>query len=205
MNTPYPSLPVLIIDDEEIVLKYTTKVLSRGGIDHLLTCGDPREALSLIESRNPALILLDLTMPWLSGEELLRELKEQRPEIPVIIVTSADDVQTAVKCMSAGAVDYMVKMVEENRLLSGVRRALEMRELREENSKLKDSLLSRRLEHPEVFAPIVTGDERMMRLFVKLEAISTGSQTVLVTGETGTGKELIARAIHALSRRRGSW
>jgi len=118
-------------------------------------------------------------------------------------VTGNNDIETAVQCMKSKAFDYMVKPVEKSRLVSGVKRAIEFRELRQQNSMLKESLLSRTLKHPDAFSHIITKNRIMLSLFQYAETVASTSQPVLITGETGVGKELMARAIHTLSRREG--
>ncbi len=125
------------------------------------------------------------------------------PEIPVIIITGSNDVDTAVRCMKSGAFDYMVKPVEKSRLISGVKRAIEIRELQRENKWLRAHVLSDKLEHPEAFSEIITNSPAMKSIFQYIEAISPSPQPVLITGETGVGKELVAKAIHHLSHRTG--
>jgi DNA-binding NtrC family response regulator len=107
--------------------------------------------------------------------------------------------------MRSGAFDYMVKPVEKSRLVSGVKRAIEIRELQRENKLLRAHVLSDKLEHPEAFSEIFTNSPIMRSIFQYIEAISLSPQPALVTGETGVGKELVARAIHRLSRRTGAF
>jgi two-component system, NtrC family, nitrogen regulation response regulator GlnG len=123
--------------------------------------------------------------------------------VPVIVITATNDVETAVQCMRAGAVDYLVKPVEPSRLVSSVMRAVEMRALRAELLSLKDRLLTDAPPQREAFAEIVTQNPSLLAIFRYLEAIAGSPQPVLVTGETGTGKELMARALHRLSGRPG--
>jgi DNA-binding NtrC family response regulator len=136
---------------------------------------------------------------------LLSLVTKDFPEVPVIIITGSNDVETAVACMKSGAFDYMVKPVEKSRLISGVKRAIELRELQRENRLLKARVLSGEMEHPEAFSEIITDSEVMRSIFQYIEAISTTPQPVLITGETGVGKELVARAIHKLSNRKGDF
>jgi DNA-binding NtrC family response regulator len=114
-------------------------------------------------------------------------------------------VDTAVHCMKVGAFDYVVKPVEEGRLLSAVSRALDFRELKRENLALKQRILKEDLENPEAFKEIITKDKKMFSIFQYIESIAGSSQPVLIQGETGVGKELIARAVHRLSRPQGSF
>jgi len=205
MVRQYPSLPVLLVDDEAEALQSFEITLRSGGINNCLSCQKSEEVLPLLAEREIEVLLLDLWMPQVSGEEILSEVSRHYPELPVIIVTGVNEVEMAVRCMKSGVFDYLVKPVERNRLVTVVRRAIELRDLRRENSMLKDRVLSGKLEHPEAFAEIVTGNEAMLSLFRYAEAIAVTSQPVLITGETGVGKELIARAIHRLSRLSGEF
>jgi DNA-binding NtrC family response regulator len=161
--------------------------------------------MALLSRQEIEVMLLDLSMPHLSGEELLSRVIRDFPEVPVIIITGSNDVETAVACMKSGAFDYMVKPVEKSRLISGVKRAIDLRELERENRLLKARVLSGKMEHPEVFSEIITDSEAMRSIFQYIEAISNTPQPVLITGETGVGKELVARAIHKLSNRKGDF
>lgn len=195
----YPQYPVLVVDDEEIVLSYISSMLALNGINNVITCPDSRKVADIVKSGDIELVLLDLTLPYLPGEEVLDFLSKNYPYIPVIIVTGINDVQTAVKCMQAGAFDYMVKPLEQKRLISGVERTMELRALIRENDRLKRRVLAPKIEHPEAFSGIVTRNERMHAIFRYIEAVASSRQPVLVTGESGVGKELIARSIHTLS------
>src|SRR6185369_7077337 len=121
------------------------------------------------------------------------------PQIPVIVLTAANQVDTAVTCVKAGVVDYFLKPLEAERLLASVNRVREAHELRRELNSLKARFLTEDLAHAEAFAAIVTRSSRMKRLFQYLEAVAGTGQPVLVTGETGVGKELISRSLHEIS------
>lgn len=194
---------ILIVDDEEVVLNGVRRTLRANGFDEVLMCADSRSVEPLLEDEPVALILLDLMMPHIGGRELLERIASSHPEIPVIVVTAEQDVRIAVECMKVGAYDYLLKPVGADELMATVRRALEHRELRDENARLRSKLLEQDLEQPRAFAGLITADATMIRLFAYLEVIAKGSHPALVTGETGTGKELIARALHELSGRRG--
>jgi len=196
---PRSPLPVVLVDDEQDLLAATSWLLGSHGIAPVTCLHDGRELMPMLEQRQIGMVLLDLFMPGIGGLELLPQVVEAFPEVPVVVMTAAQDVETAVTCMREGAFDYLVKPVEESRLVSAVRRALEVRSLREQLGTLRDSLLSRRLKHPEAFEEIVTANRGMEAVFQYLEAIADSREPVLITGETGTGKELIARAIHRLS------
>ncbi len=199
----YPHLPVLMVDDEVQTLNSFEMVLRSANMNHLIRCQDSREVMPLLSRQEIEVMLLDLSMPHLTGQELLSVVANDFPEIPVIIITGSNDVDTAVSCMKSGAFDYMVKPVEKSRLISGVRRAIEIRELQRENKWLKAQVLSDKLEHPEAFSEIITNSLAMKSIFQYIEAISLSPQPALITGETGVGKELVAKAIHRLSHRTG--
>jgi len=206
MNTTmYPRLPLLIVDDESQALDSFEIALRSGKINHFIRCQDSREVQSILSGYEVEAVLLDLKMPHITGDDLLPVIITDFPEIPVIIITGADDVETAVKCMRAGAFDYMVKPVERSRMLAGVKRAIEIRELQRENRLLKAQVLSPELIHPEAFSEIISNSTAMKSIFRYVEAIAASPQPVLITGETGTGKELIANAVHTLSNRRGEF
>lgn len=197
------SLPVLLVDDEPQVLQSASIALRTSGFPHVAAIDDSRRVEGFLSDRDVAVIVLDLTMPLLSGHTLLERLATSCPDIPIIVMTANDDLDTAVHCMQNGAVDYLVKPVDHNRLVASVRRAVEMRSLRAELISLKDSLLTDSPPEREAFAGIVTQDRAMFAIFRYLEAVAPSPQPVLITGETGTGKELIARALHSLSKQPG--
>ena len=190
---------ILLVDDEVQILETCKSCLNTSGFKDVLTESDSRAVLALLAREEVALIVMDLRMPHLSGHELLPLIVSTFPQIPVIIATASNDVDTAVNCIREGAFDYLVKPIEVKRLVTSVRKALELRSLSSELSVLKDYMFTDRLDHPESFKSIVTGNKNMRAIFQYLEVISGTRQPVMITGETGTGKELIAKAIHRLS------
>jgi DNA-binding NtrC family response regulator len=199
----YPYFPVLMVDDEVQTLNSFEMVLRSANVNNLIRCQDSREVMPLLSRQEIEVMLLDLSMPHLTGQELLSTVANDFPEILVIIITGSNDVDTAVRCMKSGAFDYMVKPVEKSRLISGVKRAIEIRELQRENKWLRAHVLSDKLEHPEAFSEIITNSPAMKSIFQYIEAISPSPQPALITGETGVGKELVAKALHHLSHRTG--
>jgi DNA-binding NtrC family response regulator len=199
-----PENPILLIDDEQTVIDSLSLILRSHGIDNIIACMDSREAMDILRGTEIELVLLDLTMPHLPGEKLLAAIHEEMPQVPVIVVTGSNEVSSAVECMKAGAFDYMVKAVEESRLVSGVRRAIEIRKLARDYRRLKEGMLSPDLAHPAAFSRLVTLNSVMMSLFRIVESVAKSDEPILITGETGTGKGLIAAAVHAASCREGS-
>jgi len=188
------------VDDEPLALQGMEMALRSGGLNNILSCQDSAAVMPLLGRQQVDAILLDLWMPGISGEALLDQLMHDFPAIPVIIITGVNEVDTAVRCMKNGAFDYLVKPVEKDRLVTVVLRAIKIRELQCENEMLKQRVLSSALEHPEAFEQILTQNDQMLSIFRYVEAISRTTHPVMITGETGVGKELIARAIHALSK-----
>jgi two-component system nitrogen regulation response regulator GlnG len=199
------ALPVLLVDDEAQILRSTALALRTAGISNVVTLSDSREVMPYLAEHPVGAALLDLNMPHIGGEGLLEQISQQHPDIPVMIMTAANEIDLAVRCMRMGAVDYLVKPVEKTRLVSAVNRAMETRSLRDEIDHLRQGLLSRSLNNPEAFAHIISENDAMRDLFCYIEAISRTSQPVLITGETGTGKELFARAVHLASGRSGEF
>jgi DNA-binding NtrC family response regulator len=200
----HPNFRILLVDDEPAWLGSLALTLeSRGRISNLATCSDSRQVMDILGLGDVGLVLLDLTMPHPSGEELLAQIAERHPEIAVIVVSGLNQVETAVRCMKLGAFDYCVKTDEEDRIVGVVLRAVSMLEMRREYQEMSNRLVSRELRDPEAFSAIVTGDRPMLDIFSYVEAIAKSPQPLLITGESGVGKELIARAAHRLSGCRG--
>jgi DNA-binding NtrC family response regulator len=195
----------MLVDDEVQALDSFELALRSGNVNNFIRCQDSRDVISLLAEQESDVMLLDLRMPRLSGEELLPMVTTDFPHVPVIVITGADDVETAVRCMKAGAFDYIVKPVERSRLVASVKRAIELRELRRQNQLLKAHVLSDQLQNPEAFSEIITTSKIMRSIFQYIESIATSPQPVLITGATGVGKELVARAVHTISRRQGDF
>ena len=140
-----------------------------------------------------------------TGQELLEEVVSNYPQVPVIVMTAASEIETVVACMKAGAFDYLVKPVENSRLISSVKRALEICNLKNQLTQLQEHLLNNRVENPAAFASIITAGNRMSSIFQYCEVVAESQQPIIIVGETGTGKELIAKAIHGLSGLQGKF
>lgn len=201
--TPYR--PILLVDDEEAWLHSFSLTLRSKGLTNIRCCSDSRKVMDILASEEVGVIVLDLTMPHLSGEELLPAIVQEYPLIPVLIITGLDLVDTAVQCMKLGAFDYYTKVSEETRLIAGVKRAVDLSLLRQENDLLKEHFLKDKLDHPEAFSRITTHNKGMRSIFQYMESIANTNEPVLISGETGVGKELIAQALHSLSKRRGEF
>jgi len=201
---PAPDYPIWVVDDEDQILETYVITLRMAGFSSIRKFNDGRLVLQQLPNIDCALILLDLNMPGVSGLDILDRLQAERPDIPVVVVTGVDDLETAVRCMRKGAFDYLLKPVEPERLSVAVSKALSHSIQTRQHVSLRQRLFTNRLEHPEAFAEIISEDQKMKSVFHYLEVIAPASDPVLITGETGTGKDLIAAALHRLSGRTGA-
>jgi two-component system nitrogen regulation response regulator GlnG len=197
------TLPILVVDDEPRLLHSVSVALRGAGFPQVVTVDDTRKVAPLLSEQPVGAVLLDLSMPELSGRTLLDQVTADYPDVPVIVLTATNDLETAVACMQAGAKDYLVKPVEASRLISALKRVIEVRALEAELLSLKARVLEDTPHERTAFTDIITHDRTMFAIFRYLEAIAPSPQPVLITGETGTGKELVARALHRLSGRSG--
>lgn len=188
--------PILLVDDEDDILLTYAGILKSEGFKDFSSVSDPRQVIPFLEKHEVKIVLLDLSMPFINGTELIPMIRESSPETEIIIITARNEVQTAVQCMKMGVADYLLKPVEKSRLVGSIRRSMEIVDLKSENLNLKKYLLSEDLDNSEAFARIITQSNKMFLIFKYIEAISHSPFPVLITGETGTGKELVGKSIH---------
>lgn len=200
-----PENPILIIDDEPMALESFETALEFLGFDNVLSFQDAARTMSILEEKDVEIVLLDIIMPGKSGESLLEEINLKYPDIPVIMTTGVDDIQTVVRCLRKGAFDYLTKPVDAEQFASSIKRALDYRQLKRQNELLFHHILTDNLKAPEAFSSIITRNKKMLNLFMYCEAIARGKEPVLITGETGVGKELFAQAIYLSGARRGEF
>jgi len=186
---------ILIVEDEPKMLRLLELNLSEEGYA-VQTAGDAETGLKLLRQDRIDLVITDLRLPGMNGLEFLQAVKRTDARIPVIVMTAYGSVETAVEAMKAGASDYVLKpfSLEEIKLIVG--KELDVRHLREENRSLREAL-GRRLE----FKNIVAHSAKMQEVLATVERVAPTHSTVLLGGESGVGKDLIARAIHQHSRR----
>jgi DNA-binding NtrC family response regulator len=196
---------ILVVDDDEVALERYRAVLEAHDFPAYILCDDSRDVPELLSANHISVVLLDLNMPHVRGEDLLEDIAARYPDIPVIVLTGEDDVDTAVKCMKIGAFDYMTKPVDPNRLVNAVNHALRIRDLQREVQVLSTNDAEARVENPHAFEGIITASPAMRKLFSYAEAVAPSPKAVLITGESGTGKELMAQAVHRLSGKTGEF
>ncbi|XPV75719.1 MAG: sigma-54-dependent transcriptional regulator [Desulfovibrio sp.] len=204
-KTTFPKNPILLVDDEDTWLRSFSLALKSAGIDNIICCNDSREVENILQNTAVEVIAADLAMPDVTGKDIIRLVTANHPEIPVLVITGMSQVETAVQCIKLGAFDFFVKTYDKSSLVSGIRHAIQIRELKRENTSLRSRFLDDKLEQPQAFENIISDNTNMRSIFKYIEAIGESSQPVLITGESGVGKELIAGAIHAVSGRSGDF
>ena len=185
---------VLIVDDDRHIRRGLADILDHAGHD-TMQAGDGRTALRMAATDDADLVLLDLQLPRLSGMKVLQRLAEEKPALPVVIVSGKGTIQTAVEATKMGAYDFLEKPVEAQRMLITVRNALEKSQLERDRSRLLQEVKSR--------YQMVGSSAPMQHVYDLIDKAAATRSKVLITGENGTGKELVARAIHHNSARAG--
>ena len=194
------SARILVVDDDKNLTKVVKYNLEEEG-HTVLTASTAEEGLGVLESEDIDLVLTDIRMPGMGGMELLRNIREERPAIPVILITAFAAIDSAVEAMKAGAVDYIPKPFNKDDLKYKVKKALDHEKLREENKELK-----KKLGKSGEKRQLIGRSEPMRKVYELIDQVADSDATVLITGPSGSGKELVARSIHEKSERaEGPW
>lgn len=193
--------PILIIDDEPSYLQLMKEFLNQEGYTNVLTEQNPLKVLPLLERTDIDLILLDIFMPEMNGLELLEKIYAVYPGIPVVVITAVHEVQIALKAIKLGAYEFITKPPDTDRLLLTIRRALNTKLLESERDSLRRAMLEQKPSR-RIFSDIITDSPTMHKVFELAEIFAPTNETIYIAGETGTGKDMIARKIHDLSPRR---
>ena len=197
-DEPLPSIPkgrILVVDDEGDIRESLETLLSIEGY-HVDLAKNGAEGIQKAENGKYDLVLLDLMMPDRSGMEVLREIRERDSETPIFMITAYGSVEVAVNALKTGANDYFSKPWDNEKLLIEIGRMIAQTRLEDENRQLK-----RAFKQQYSFPNIIGKNDRMLRVLDLVTQVAPSRATILITGETGTGKELIAKAIHAHSAR----
>jgi len=193
-----PTVNILVVDDEVNIRGALVTMLEKKG-HQVRGVATAEEGLEHMETTPAELVITDLRMPGIGGMEFLRRLKDTWPDTEVVVMTAYGSIDTAVEAMRLGAYDYLTKPIDRDRFPIVVDKALERHVLATENKQLRD-----RLETRTRFDQMVGESEPLQRVYNLVEMVAASDVTVLLTGETGTGKELVARAIHQKSPRANS-
>jgi len=187
---------ILVVDNEQGMLEVCADSLAKLPNADITLERDSRRAVELLSEESWDLLITDVRMPGLGGVELLRLAREQDPDLAVLMITAFPSVETAVNSMKLGAADYIVKPFLPDDLMAAVQRLIQTRQLREENS-----LLLRQFERSHSFGSLIGHSPAMQTLIETIQQVAPTDTDVLITGETGTGKELVAHSIHQHSAR----
>jgi DNA-binding NtrC family response regulator len=195
---------ILIIDDERPILMTLEALLQRHGYQ-VDTAPTGSQGLKLLKTKCPALVLLDLQLPDAEGLEMLDRIKTELPEMPVIILTAHDSLHNAIESIKRGAYHFISKPYASEELLSLVEKALEKQSLVRETEKLREKTerLEKRLEIVEARSAPIFNSQPMQQIEELINVMAPSDASVLIVGESGAGKEVIANVIHARSRRAG--
>jgi DNA-binding NtrC family response regulator len=187
---------IMLVDDEDKIRNILSRLLTNEGYK-VLAVGNGRQALELFPSFNPDLMILDYQMPVMTGMELMHEIKKLNPEQTIVFLTAFGNVSLAVEAIKQGAYDFIEKPFDNEMLLHTITKALENNEL-----KTKITTLSKQLSEKKAFENIIGNSLKIQQVLAQVNKVAETNATVLLTGESGVGKELVARAIHNSSLRR---
>ena len=187
---------ILIVDDEEVLRDVLTQLVRQEG--HQPTCASHgEEALRILKDEDIDLVLLDLMLPNMTGQEVLKQIRIEDPDQVVIVITAFSSIDGAITAMKDGAFHYISKPFKNEEVLHTMRKALESRQLAAENRELKQKLRDR-----FGFGRIIGKSKLIQQVFDLIRLAAPSKSNILVLGDSGTGKELVAKAIHGNSKRR---
>ncbi len=188
---------ILVVDDEQSMTQFLGIVLRKEGFQ-VTTVNSGKEALEKVKSESFDVVISDIKMPGVDGIQVLQGIKKHDPSIPVVLMTAYASQQSAIDSVNLGAFQYLLKNAKNDEIKLVVRNAIEMRRVRSENQFLKREL---KKGHDE--KTIIGSSEEMTRVFKMVDKVADSEATILIQGDSGTGKELIAKEIHYRSRRAG--
>jgi DNA-binding NtrC family response regulator len=191
------SLKILVVDDEKDMLALLSRYITEDTDYQVQTEHDPTEALAVFKKERFDLVIMDLKMPKMGGLDLLRQIKKIRPDTSAIIMTAYATIETAVEAIQEGAYDYITKPFRRERILLTIDKALEWRRMIFENMALREELIQK-----DATLPIIGSSNAIKSVIQEIKQVAPTTATVLITGPSGTGKELAARAVHQFSLRK---
>ena len=196
---------IAIVEDDPLAAQVLAGIVRTIPRTEVRVISDPRNLVTTLAGWPPTIVMLDLTLPGRSGDSVLVEVQERFPETLVVVATGQTDAQTAVRLLRAGAFDYLTKPLEIEAVRAALERTLTHATVVAERQALSDRFLRRDRELHPAFSGFITEDPHLKDVLRYTEAIATSTRSVLITGETGTGKDVLARAIHAISERFGPY
>jgi DNA-binding NtrC family response regulator len=201
----YANTKLLIIEDDQAVCRGLATFFRDNGYE-VIEAGNGQEGVALFRDNEPSVVFTDLRMPVMNGLDVIKAIKKLSPDTPIIVISGTGVVKDAVESLRLGAWDYVEKPVHDLEALDlMIKKALETSHLRSQVAGLKQKLLSGGISRPETFSSIITRTPAMQSIFQYIEVIGPTKQPVLICGETGTGKELFANAVHVSSGHKGKF
>ncbi|MFA7228404.1 MAG: sigma-54 dependent transcriptional regulator [Melioribacteraceae bacterium] len=193
---------LLLIDDNQSVLNFLKVFLLQSGKYEIRTLQESTKAYDLLTNEKFDVLLLDMDMPEITGLDILKFISEKKINISTIVLTGVEDVDLAISAMKLGTFDYLLKPIDEEKLLNTIDSSIASRKMYDAGIESLRELSFKELTHRDIFKEIITNDEKMIRIFLYAEKFAMTDNSVLIWGESGSGKELIAQAIHKISDRR---
>ncbi len=188
---------ILIVDDEKDMLVLLKRIITEDTDHEVTTETSPVKALDLFKNQVFDMVITDLKMPKMDGIQLLEQLKKREPDVSVVVMTAYGTIETAVEATRKGAYDYITKPFRRERILLTIEKVMQWQTLIRENRALRQALIQK-----DEFETMIGGTPVMKEIFERVKQVAPTMATVLITGSSGTGKELVARAIHNSSRRK---
>ncbi|MBN1698655.1 MAG: sigma-54-dependent Fis family transcriptional regulator [Spirochaetales bacterium] len=193
---------ILVIDDDQAILNYLNLFLLQTGKFDIHVLQDSRKAFSMLENDGFHILLLDMDMPHVTGLDILEFIRSRNLDIITIVLTGVEDIDLAIKAMKLKTFDYLLKPIDEEKIMHTLGLAIDRSELIGGGTSSLVPLSLESLSHREIFRDIITRNNEMMKIFHFVEKFAPTNNSILIWGESGTGKELIARAIHRISKRK---
>ncbi|MBU0763696.1 MAG: sigma-54 dependent transcriptional regulator [Bacteroidetes bacterium] len=193
---------ILIVDDNRSILNFLRIFLMQAGRFEVQTLQDSTKAFNILDKGEFDILILDMDMPNVTGLDILRYIKDNNIAVTTIVLTGIEDIDLAISAMKLGTYDYMLKPIDEEKLLEVLDAASEEIEIGRYGSDETKPLTLDGLKHKDAFTEIITQDKEMLKIFHFVERFASTDNSILIWGESGTGKELIAKAIHRISKRR---
>jgi DNA-binding NtrC family response regulator len=193
---------ILAIDDNQAVLNFLKILILQKNKYEIDTLQDSTKTYEILKNKTYDVLLLDMDMPVVSGLDILKFITKNRINIKTIVLTGVEDIDLCISAMKLGTYDYMLKPLEEVQLFKTIDAAIEQNEIQKSTVHAVKGIVFNGLKHKDVFKDIITKDEKMIRVFHLVEMFAETDNSILIWGESGSGKELIAKAVHQISSRR---